>query len=199
MINAGREVRVALRQRASFDKAKIPAMDLMQIRIAPRGEGAEQIQGARGLHVGEFHPRRVWNARRRIEIRAIDDVTAIGRQRHAITRFIIGRSRLGELPGHATKLHHGQRATEGEHHGHLQQHAEGIADHIGGEIAKAFGAIAALQHEGLAIAGTRQGSLEAPRLTGKNQRGKSRDLGFHCGQSRLVGIFRQLPDRHVPP
>ena len=174
-------------------------MDFVQIRIAAGGESAQQINRAGGLHIGEFHPRRIRDARRRIEIRAINDVATIGRQRHAIARFAIGRPRLGELPGHAAKLHHRQSATKGQHNRHLQQHAKSIADHIGSEIAKAFGAVATLQDESLTIAGTRQGGLEAPRLTGKNQRGKSRDLGFHCGQSRLVGIFRHLPDRHVPP
>ena len=131
----------------------------MQIRIAPGGEGAQQIERTSRLHIGEFHPRRIGDARCRIEIRPIDDVAAIGRQRHAIKRFIIGRSRLGELPGHAAKLHHRQSATKGQHNRHLQQHAKSIADDIRREITKAFRAIAALQHEGLAIPGTRQGGL----------------------------------------
>jgi hypothetical protein len=37
---------------------------------------------------------------------------------------------------------------EGQHHRHLQQHAEGVADVVGDGIGEALGAVAALQQEG---------------------------------------------------
>jgi hypothetical protein len=56
-----------------------------------------------------------------------------------------------------------------------------------------------LQDKGLAITGAGQPGFQAPSLTRKNQGGKSRDFAFHRGQSRLVGIFRHLPDWHITP
>ncbi len=174
-------------------------MDVVQVGIAAGGEGAQQVHRARRLHVGEFHPRRVGDARLRREVRAVDDVPAIGGQRDAVLRLAVRGARLGELPCHAAKLHDRHLAAEGQHHGHLQQHAEGVADDVGGEVAETFRAVAALQNEGFAVARARERRPEAPGLACKNQRGKSRDLPFHGGKRRLVRVVRHLPDRHRPP
>src|SRR3712207_6849402 len=52
-----------------------------------------------------------------------------------------------ELPGDAPDLHHGRSAREGEHHRHLQEHPEEIADVVGGVLVEALGAAAALRSE----------------------------------------------------
>ena len=114
------------------------------------------------------------------EFRAVDDVAAIAGQRDAALRLGVGGARLGELAGHAADLHHRQGGAEGQHHRHLQQHAEGVADDVGGEIGEAFGAVAALQHEGLALGGERQLRLQAARLAGEHQRRVFAAAGLPC-------------------
>ncbi len=60
------------------------------------------------------------------------------------------RARLGELPGDAADLHHRRGRREGQHHRHLQEDAEEIADVVGAVLGEALGAIAALEQESLA-------------------------------------------------
>jgi hypothetical protein len=54
-------------------------------------------------------------------------------------------SRLGELSGNAAELDHRAARAKGQHHRHLQQHLEHVADVVGMELGKALGAIPALQ------------------------------------------------------
>ena len=86
------------------------------------------------------------------ELAAIDIVAAIGRQRHAVLGLEIVGARLGELAGDAAHFHHRHAGGEGQHHRHLQQHAEGVADIVGMEFGEALGAVPALQQESLAFA-----------------------------------------------
>ena len=133
------------------------------------------------------------------KLRPVDDVAAIGRQRHAALRLGVRRTRLGELPGHAADLHHRQRGAERQHHRHLQQHAEHVADDVGGEIGETLGAVAALQHQRLAFRGQRKLRLEPPRLAGEHQRRIAANARFHGGELLPVRIVRHLADRAGAP
>ncbi len=133
------------------------------------------------------------------ELRSVDDVAAIGRQRDVALRLVVRRARLGELAGHAAHLHHRQGRAEGQHDGHLQQHAERVADDVGGEIRKTLGAVAALQHERLALGGERQVRLQPPRLAGEHQRRVLGDPRLHRGELFRVRIGGDLTDRAVAP
>ena len=83
----------------------------------------------------------------------------------------------------------GTRAGIGQHHRHLQQHAEEIADVVGAMLGEAFGAVAALQQEGLAGGDARQRLFQVAGLTCKNQRRKRRKLRLDIGQCLGIGIF----------
>ena len=199
LVDAVREVGVARGERAARHEAEVPAVHLVQVGIAAGGEGAQQVQRRRRLHVGELHPRRVGHARLAGEVRAVDDVAAVGGQGRAVAGLGVGGARLGELPRHAAELHHRQAAAEGQHHRHLQQHAEGVADDVGGEVGEALGAVAALEDEGLALAGRGQRRLQPPRLAGEDQRRPGREPPLRRRQSVRVRVVGHLPDRHVPP
>ena len=169
-------------------------MHLVQVGITARGERAQQVQRAGGLEIAELHPRRIGNPRLRRKRRPINNIAPIARQRYIADGFVVGRTRLGELPGHAAHLHDRQRGAEGQHHRHLQQHAERVADHIGGEIGKAFRAVAALQHERLAFGDQRKLGFQPTRLSGKDQWRVLADPAFHLFQLRLIGIAGNLTD-----
>ena len=69
----------------------------------------------------------------------------------------------------------------GQHHRHLQEHAQEVADVVGADvvgarIGEAFGAIAALQQETLAERDAAERRLQVARLAGKHQRRIAREL-----------------------
>ena len=138
---------VALALRAVGDEAEHPAMHVLEAGVAALREGAQQVERRRRLPVGHLLARRIGNARLLVELGAVDDVAAVGRQRHAVLGLVVGRARLGELAGDAADLHHRLRAGEGQHHRHLQEDAEEVADVVGAMLGEAFGAIAALEQE----------------------------------------------------
>jgi len=88
---------------------------------------------------------------------------------------------------------------DGEDHGHLQQHAEKIADVVGAVLGKALGAIAALQEKSLAVCDSGECLLQVARLTCKNQRRERRKLRLDIGQCLRIGIFRHLHDWLLAP
>jgi hypothetical protein len=85
---------------------------------------------------GSCNCRSVRDARRRRELGAVDDVAAIDRQLLAVALLDRGGARLGELAGNAADLHHRRRGRIGEHHRHLQEQAEEIADVVGAMLGK---------------------------------------------------------------
>ena len=134
-----------------------------------------------------------------VEIEAVDDVAAIGRQRDAVLRLGVGGARLGELAGEAADLDHRAGGAEGQHHRHLQQHLEGVADVVRVELGEALGAVAALQQKGLAGRDIGEPVLQPPRLAGEDQRREAAQRLLDPGERRLVGITRHLPDRQAAP
>ena len=190
---------VAMPGGAVLDEAEIPPMHVIEIGVAALREGAQQIERRRRLPVGHQHALRVRRARFLGELDAVDDVAAIARQLLAVLHLGRRRTRLGELPGDAAELHHRRAAGIGQNHGHLQQHAEEIADGVGAMLGKALGAIAALQQKGLALSHARELGLQLPRLACKYERRKRGKLLLDLNELRLVRIDRNLLDRLRAP
>ncbi len=89
-IDAVGQLAVFFCQRRVGDEVQVPFVDLVQVGKAALGKGAQQVQGGCGLVVGLQQALRVGYAAFFIKTDAVDDVTAIGRQGHAIDGFIIG-------------------------------------------------------------------------------------------------------------
>lgn len=157
-------------------------MHFVQVGIPPAREGAQQVLDSGGLEIPCFHPCRVGNTGFRGEFRPVDDVPPVGWQADTIYRFHIGRARFGELASHTTELDDRHLGPKGEHHGHLQQHTEGVAHNIGLELAKAFSARAALKHKGLALCSLSQMVAQAAHFTSKNQR--------RVGAQPVLNVFK---------
>ena len=62
LVDALRQILVAFRQRRALGEIQVPAMHLMQVGIAARGERAQQVERAGRLEVAELHARRIGNA-----------------------------------------------------------------------------------------------------------------------------------------
>ena len=133
------------------------------------------------------------------ELGTVDDVAAIGRQLDAAALFHRRGARLGKLPGDAADLDDRRRRRIGEHHRHLQEQAEEIADVVGAVLGEALGAIAALQQKGFAGGDLRQGALEIARLAGENERRKTRQLRLDLGERFAVRVAGHLHDRSGAP
>ncbi len=174
-------------------------MRVRQIGIAAGREGTQQIERRRRLAIGLQLPARIRRARLGREIGAVNDVAAIDRKFDAIA--LLGRrgAGLGELAGDAADLHH--RASRGisQHHRHLQEQAEKIADIVGAVLGETFGAIAALQQKSVAGGDLRQRLFQIARFAGKNQRRKGRKLRLDIGKRLRIGIIRHLDDRPRTP
>ena len=174
-------------------------MDVLEIGVAAGGEGAQQVERRRRLAKGLELAARVGLARFRRELDVVDDVAAIGRQRHAVLGLDVGRARLGELAGDAADLDHRRGGGEGQHHRHLQEDAEEVADVVGRMLAEALGAVAALQQEGLARLRLAEQALELARLAGEDQRRIAGELALDLGERGAVGVDRRLLDRLRSP
>ena len=142
---------------------------------------------------------RVGRAGRFRELGAVDDVAAIARQRLAVSRLGRARARLGELAGDAAELHHRRAAGIGQHHRHLQEHAEEVADRVCPMLGEALGAVPALQQEGLARGDAGELRLQLARLAGEHERREGRKLLLNLGERGRVGIDRDLLDRFGAP
>src|SRR3546814_5255928 len=95
-----------------------------------------------------------------LEVRRIDQIAAIARQRDAVPGFQISRARLGVLTRKTTDAHDALAHAVHEYQGHLQQHLEALGDHIRAAIRKRFRAVTAMQHEPLAHLRARDLRLE---------------------------------------
>ena len=79
----------------------------------------------------------------------------------------------------------GTRAGKGQHHRHLQQHAEGVADIVGMEFGEALGAVAALEQESLAFGHLAERGHQVARLA--------------CEHQRRIGLQPRLDGGRAPP
>ena len=172
---------VAFRPRAATHEVERPAMDLLEVGITALREGAQQVERRRGLVVAADHPLRIGAARVLVEGDVVDVVAAIAGQRDAALFFGGRRARLGELAGHAAELHHRQLRGIGQHHRHLQDDAEGVANVVRVEFGEALGAIAALQQKSLAGSDLGQLGRQRARLAGEDERRETRNLLFGRG------------------
>ncbi len=169
-IDAVGQLAVLLGQCRVGDEIQVPLMHLVQIGEAALGERAQQVQGRRGLVIGLQQAIWVRHPAFLIETDAIDDIATVGGKGHTRDGFIVGRARLGELPGHAPDFYHRAAGGEGHHDRHLQQHFKGVANFRRRELDEALRAIAALQQERAALGYLGKLPAQLPRFTGKHQR-----------------------------
>src|SRR6266436_1518520 len=147
---------------------------------------------------------RVRPTRRLVKLDAVDDVAAVAWQFLAVPLLHRRRAGLCELPGDAADFHHRHCSGIGEHHRHLQEDAQEVADIVGADVVGAvlgegFGAIATLQQESLSRRDAAERFLQAAGFARKHERRKGRKALFHRGERLLVRIFGNLGDRLLPP
>ena len=197
--DAARQFLVAVPGGAVLHEAERPLVDAFEVRIAALREGSKEIERRRRLPVSLEQPLRIGRPRLGRERDVIDDVAPVARQFQAVLRFRRRGARLGELPGDAPDLHHGAARREGQHHRHLQEHAEEIANGVRAVLGEAFRAIPALQDKSAPGRNLGEVLCQAARLPCKNQRREARKFLLDGRKRSLVGIHRDLLDRFLPP
>ena len=180
-------------------EAERPAMHAVDIGKAPGRKRPQQVERGRSLCVGLQHPGRIGNARGRRGCDIIDDVALVAVHLDAADNLGRGRARLGELPGDAAHLDHGNLGAIGQHHRHLQHDLEGIADIVGREFRETFGAIAALKQESLTARGGGKLLFQPPRLARKDQWRVFRQLCLDAVKGIRVRVYRHLHARLGAP
>ena len=103
------------------------------------------------------------------------------------------------MSGNAANFYNRRGGRKGQHHRHLQKHAEKIADIVSRMFGKSLGAVAALQQECLTSSNLGKLAGQLARLASKNQRRKTGELTLDIGKRAGVGIVRVLLDRLRPP
>ncbi len=193
------ELLIALGLRAVAHEPEHPAMRVLEIGEAAHREGAQQIERGRRLAVGEELPLGIGNARAFRELDVVDDVAAIAWQLRVALFFQRRGAGLGELSGDAPDLHDGRGGGVGQHHRHLQKHAEEVADVVGGVLGKGLGAVPALQQERLACRDLGQRAGQIARFAREDERREACDLPLHRRQRGGVPIDGRLLDRLLSP
>mmetsp|Transcript_10248 Transcript_10248/g.62645 ORF Transcript_10248/g.62645 Transcript_10248/m.62645 type:complete len:281 (+) Transcript_10248:1513-2355(+) len=199
LIHAMGHFEVAFPLLALAHEVEVPEGDPLHAGVAAAGEASKQVQGGGALVVGL--DKQVWIGDASLcgELRAVDDVAAIGRQLDVSDLFHGCGARLRELSSHASELDDGHATREGEHDGHLEQHAEGVSDVVGAEIVEAFRAVSSLEHERFSYGCFGQLSLERPCFSCEDQRWDLAHLVEHTSHGGFVGIFWLLQCGFVPP
>ena len=197
-VDLARETFVALVRRVGGE-AVVPAVHLAQVGEPALRERAHQVQRRRGRVVALDQASRVGSAALGSEVVAVDDVTAVGRQRQLAAGLRVAGARLGELPRHASHLHDGHRRAVSEDDSHLQQRLDAAADLVGGGAREGLRAVTALHQERFAACHSRQALAQNVDLTGEHERRKRGDLGRRGGGRLGVRPLRLLLDGELTP
>ena len=104
-----------------------------------------------------------------------------------------GRARLGELSGDPADLHRRHAGAVGEHHRHLQDHLELVADVVGRELRERLRAVARVEQEAVALADRGERFPQRTRLAREHERRHATKLvgdAFEVGRLGPVGLVR---------
>src|SRR3546814_6844012 len=93
----------------------------MQVGEAAIDQAAHEVDRHRRAHMAFEQTQRIGNTRRGGEVRRIDQIAAIARQRDAVPGFQISRARLGVLTRKTTDAHDALAHAVHEYQGHRSE------------------------------------------------------------------------------
>ena len=183
---------IALAEGRALHEVGVPGVHLPQVGVTTGHERADQVERGRRGVVDVDEPLRVGDPRLRGEVVAVDRVAAVGRQGQPVAGLHVGAARLGVLAGEPAELHDRDRRGVRQHDRHLQQHAQLVADVVGGDSVERLGAVAALEQEGLAPGHGRDLVHEVVALPRKHERRRLLQPGHGSVDGAPVGVGRLL-------
>ena len=131
--------------------------------------------------------------------RIVDHVSAEDGQLHATDRLGCIRAWLGELTGDAADLHDGHAHRVREHHGHLQDDTQLLADVDCGEFLETLCAVTCLEEERISTRHLSERGKERARLASEHEWRKSGDLLQRAVEFTGIGPIRLLHGRERLP
>ncbi len=190
-----RHLFVALTLGARSNELLVPCMHAIEVGKASLGERAQQVERARRLMVCLNQPLRIGDSRFVMWGGVVHHVTTERRNLTRADLLGVTRAWLGELTGDTSHLHHGYAHGVREHHGHLQDDAELLANIDRRELLETLGAVAGLQQEGVAVGHLTERGQKGACLAREDQRGIRLDL-FQCAIERCrIGPLGLLGSR----
>jgi hypothetical protein len=144
-------------------------VDPGQVGEATLGEGPQQVQRDRRLVVGLHQPLGVGLPGGRRGRHVVDHVAAEGEEVDAVDPLGGRRPGLGELAGDAPHLQDRNTGRVGEHHRHLQDDLELVADGVGREALERLGAVTRLEQERPSLGHVGQVLGQLPGLAREHQ------------------------------
>jgi len=169
-VNLLRNLLVAALDVAVRHEAGVPGVDLAQVSKTAGDEGTHQVQGGAGSMVDTEQPLRVMPAGGRGELKAVDGVPAVARQRDAAPGLGVLAAWLRVLTGDTPQLDHRQLCCIGQHDRHRQQHPQLAHDVVGVHTGECLCAVTTLQQERPPRGHLRQLEAQVVTLPGKDER-----------------------------
>lgn len=199
VVDLARQLLVALPGRGGLHEVLVPGVHLAQIGVAAGGEGAHQVERGGGGVVHPLQALGVRDAGLLVEVEAVDRVTAVRRQGHAVTGLGALGARLGVLARDTADLHDRHGGGVGEDSAHLEQGLELGPDVLGAHGVEGLGAVAALQQERVALRDGRQTGAQLVALAGEDERRIRLEVRDHIAQSLGIGVLGLLRRGQVSP
>ena len=158
---------VAGTRRGVRHELAVPLVQLVQVGGAGVGQRTHQVHRRGGVCVGAHHAGRVVGAGFLGGLHAVDQVATVVQQTVGVA---VRGARLRVLAGDAAHLHHRGGGAVGQHDRHLQQGLNVAAQVRLSVRLEGFGAVAALQQEGLAQGHVGQLLLQLLNFRGHHDR-----------------------------
>ncbi|MGX1269451.1 hypothetical protein RKD18_002645 [Streptomyces phaeoluteigriseus] len=199
LVDLAGQLLVALAGRGRLDEVLVPGVDLAQVGVTAGGEGADQVQRGGGRVVHPLQALGVRDAGGLVEVEAVDRVTAVRRQGHAVAGLGVLGAGLGVLARDPAHLHDRHGSGVGEDGAHLEERLQLVADLVGRHRVEGLGAVAALEEERLSLGDSRQPGAQLIALAREDERRIRLEVRDHCAQSLGVGVLGLLRRGQVSP
>ncbi len=190
---------VAAALRAGGHELLVPLVHAGQVGETALGEGAQQVQRGRRLVIRLQQSSGIGRSGLGVEADVVDHVAAEAREFDVVEHLGVRGAGLGELSGDASDLHGRDTGGVGEHHSHLKDHPQTLADRVRGERLEGLRAVAGLQQERLAVRDPSEICGQGTGLTGEDQRREGGEVLENGVQLGLVGPCRLLERRAGTP
>ena len=135
----------------AIGEREVPVLGVVQVGEAAVDQGADEVEGEPGALVAAQQQLWIGLPVAGRERHPVDQVSPVRRQRELALPLLGGRARLGVLPGEAPDPDDALLAAVHQHQAHLQDDLETVGNQRRAAVIEAFGAIAALQQEGIAF------------------------------------------------
>src|SRR6185437_3218358 len=144
---------IGVLQRRVLYESQVPIFRMVEVSETTIDKRTHKVERKCGAFITAQEQVRIGGARLSREFRAVNQIAAITRQSHTVSSLGVHRARLGILPRHAPYSDDRLLQSVQQHETHLKKNLQLFGDRVRFAISERFGAITALQQEGLPALG----------------------------------------------